>query len=172
MSEPFLSQPSLIYRDSYIAAWRELAEEGRFPSWNFDMLTAHFDEYLDVIRARETDPLPGFVPESTYWLIVGDQYVGTISIRHYLTPALRRFGGHIGYIIRPSYRGQGYGTLQCRLALNIARSMGLTRALITCDDNNVGSYKIIEANGGVLLDRVDNRRGVLTRRYWVDLSDG
>jgi len=45
--------------------------------------------------------------------------------------------------------------------------MGITDILITCDDDNIGSQKIIEANNGILQDTIDNERGVLTRRYWI-----
>ena len=62
---------------------------------------------------------------------------------------------------------KGYGSLLCKLAIEKARQRGVADILITCDENNIASSKIIEANGGVLLDRVDNRRGALTLRYWV-----
>lgn len=172
MTEPFLARPDMIYKDSYIAMWREFIAEKRYPSWNMDKLEAHFDEYVDVVHARETDPMPGYVPQSDYWLIVNGEVAGNTSIRHYLNAGLERFGGHIGYQIRPSMRRRGYGTLQCKLALDIMRQMGIPRALITCDDDNIGSWRIIEANGGVLQDKIDNGRGVLTRRYWVDTGAG
>lgn len=168
MSEdPFLARPHIQYKKSFIAAMREFAREGNRPPWNFDSLQNHFDEYVETVRAAETDPMPGYVPQTTYWLIVAGQYTGEIDIRHHLTPALERFGGHIGYRIRPSMRQKGYGTLQLKLALPHVWEMGIARALITCDDDNIGSQKIIEANGGILQDKVDNRRGVLTRRYWI-----
>jgi predicted acetyltransferase len=49
-----------------------------------------------------------------------------------------------------------------RAALPVARALGIDRALITCDADNVGSRKVIEHNGGV---RIDERNGRL--RYWV-----
>lgn len=165
----FLSPPAVQYKDSFIAAMREFHREGRNPDWNFESLEAHFEEYVVVQLAREHDPLPGRVPQTDYWLIVDNIYAGRISIRHHLNSSLEKFGGHIGYDIRPSMRHKGYGTLQCRLALAKARERGLERVLITCDDDNIGSQKIIEANGGVLLDKVDNGRPTLTRRYWIDL---
>ena len=42
--------------------------------------------------------------------------------------------------------------------------------LITCDDDNIGSSKIIEANGGVLENKIPNEdqgEYFLTRRYWI-----
>jgi len=169
MSEkPFLSRPHIQYKESFIAAAREFEREGRRPPWSYTALEAHFDEYVDTVSKNASDPMPGLVPQTTYWLIVDKQYAGTIDIRHRLTPSLRKFGGHIGYQIRPSFRKKGYGALQLKLCLPLVWKLGIERALITCDDDNIGSQKIIEANGGILQDKVDNGRSSLTRRYWVD----
>lgn len=167
---PFLTRPDERYKTSFIAAMREFQQEGRNPGWKLEMLAAHFDEWVDMERSKETAPLEGYVPETVYWLIVAGQYAGRISIRQQLTPALRKYGGHIGYDIRPSMRRKGYGTLQCRLALEKAKARGMEHILITCDDDNIGSAKIIEANGGILQDKIDVGRHALTRRYWIDLT--
>lgn len=163
-----LTRPESRYKASFIVALREFEREGQRPPWNYQMLEDEFDEYVATVRRAATEPLAGYVPQTTYWLIADQQFAGQIDIRHHLTPALRRFGGHIGYRVRPSMRRKGYGTAQLALALPLVWSMGITRALITCDDDNIGSQRIIEENGGVLQDKVDNARGVLTRRYWVD----
>lgn len=61
---------------------------------------------------KEGRNLPkGFAPESVFWLIDDEEFIGRASIRHELTPHLREIGGHIGYEIRPSKRRQGYGTM-------------------------------------------------------------
>lgn len=169
VSAPFLSRPDMAYKKSFIEATQEFLTggDGGF-TWKPEMLDRHFDEYVQVLLEHETDPQAGFVPQTDYWLIVnGDTYAGEIHIRHHLNDSLERFGGHIGYRVRPSMRRKGYGTEMCRLAIIEARKMGIGRILITCDDTNYGSQKIIEANGGVLYDKVDNGRGVLTRRYWI-----
>ena len=88
-------------------------------------------------------------------------------MRHHLNESLKRYGGHIGYKIRPSYRRRGYGALICKLGIQGGAQTGVGDILITCDDDNIGSSRIIEANGGVLQDKIDNGRGVLTRRYWI-----
>jgi predicted acetyltransferase len=91
-----------------------------------------------------------------------DHVVGRISLRHALTPWLLEVGGHIGYAVRPSARGRGYATRALALMLPVAAAHGIDPVLITCDDTNVASRKVIEANGGVL---EDNRNGKL--RFWV-----
>jgi predicted acetyltransferase len=172
MTEPFLTRPIIEYQDSVIAAFREFEKEGRTPPWHYDMLNFHFDEFVETLLARETDPQEGLVPQTDYWLIADGEFAGEINIRHALTESLERFGGHIGYRVRPSMRKKGYGTLQLQLVLPYCWAMGLERVLITCDDDNIGSYKIIEANGGVLLDKIDNGRESLTRRYWISKPSG
>jgi predicted acetyltransferase len=88
-------------------------------------------------------------------------------------PALEKKGGHIGYYIRPSQRGKGYGNLILHLSLEKARELGLKRVLVTCDDNNDASLKTIENNGGKLVDKIKGEGSVvLTRRYWIDLDKG
>ena len=47
-------------------------------------------------------------------------------------------------------------------ALPVARSLGIDRALHTCDEANLVSRKVIEANGGVLEDKNGDKV-----RYWV-----
>jgi len=37
--------------------------------------------------------------------------------------------------------------------LPVARSLGIDQALLTCDEDNLASHRVIEANGGVLADR-------------------
>jgi predicted acetyltransferase len=90
---------------------------------------------------------------------------GRVSIRHRLTDHLREIGGHIGYDIRPSARQRGHATAMFAAALPVARSLGITRALLTCDEDNIASRKVIEANGGVLEDKSSGKL-----RYWVPTS--
>ncbi|HEX2706374.1 MAG TPA: GNAT family N-acetyltransferase [Candidatus Lustribacter sp.] len=104
------------------------------------------------------------MPSTNRWLVGGSEFLGHLSIRHRLTPVLVELGGHIGYAIRPSARRRGYGTRQLALALPVARGLGLGRLLVTCDEDNIGSARIIERSGGVLEDVRGDKR-----RYWIDV---
>jgi predicted acetyltransferase len=165
-----LVRPDVRYKDSYIAAAYEYEAEGHWPLWNIPKLINHFDEYVEMLLLKETDPMPGWSAETVFWSVIGGEYVGRISLRHELIGNLLNYGGHIGYDVRPSMRRRGFGTKQLALCLQEARQRGFTRVLITCDDDNLGSIRIIEANGGVLEDKRDNGRPALTRRYWITLS--
>ena len=124
-----------------------------------------FAEFCEVsaAMARSDSPRPaGFVTATSLWMVEGDEVLGRVSLRHALTPFLLQVAGHIGYAVRPSARRRGVATRALALTLPIAASRGIDPALITCDVTNVGSRKVIEANGGVL---EDERAGKL--RYWV-----
>jgi predicted acetyltransferase len=124
-----------------------------------------FERFLAHLRQEgdtSAPPPPNWVHSSTYWWADGPEYLGSIRIRHALTPQLRESGGHIGYDIAPRVRRRGHGTAMLRAALPIAAQLGLAEVLITCDADNVGSRRIIEANGGV---PEDERASTL--RFWV-----
>jgi predicted acetyltransferase len=168
MAEPSLVRPHVRYRESFLAAAQEFIDEGY---WDWNPAWEDFPAYVAGLLARETEPIPPLVPDTILWLVDDDVvFLGNTSIRHELNESLSLYGGHIGYAVRPTARRMGYGTLICAQAIRHARALGIDRILITCDDDNIGSQKIIEANGGVLENRVDNGRPALTRRYWVEAA--
>jgi predicted acetyltransferase len=61
--------------------------------------------------------------------------------------------GHIGYSIVPWKRRRGYATRALQLLLPQARVEGLAYVEITTDADNIASQRVIESNGGVLLER-------------------
>jgi len=116
-----------------------------------------------VVDSREGNPRPaGFVPSTNLWWIEGDDYLGRVQIRHRLTPRLRDLGGHIGYHVVAAHRRRGHATAMLAAALPVAQAVGIECALVTCDADNVGSRKTIEANGGLFADQRGEKL-----RYWV-----
>ena len=140
---------------------------------NYDQARQDLPAYLRRLEldARGEDILPLHVPQTTYWLFDENGYMlGESRLRHTLNDDLLTFGGHIGYRVRPSVRRQGFATRLLALTLEKAREMGLTRVLVTCDDSNLASARVIEANGGVLENRLQPPGMLqLVRRYWIDL---
>jgi predicted acetyltransferase len=104
------------------------------------------------------------VPDPELWWVEETEFLGRVGIRHRLTPVLLEVGGHIGYDVRPSARRRGHATEMLRQALRIAHDLGIERALVTCDVDNVGSRTVIERNGGVF---EDERAGKL--RFWISV---
>lgn len=167
------AEPDLRFHESYVAAMREFhADSGwRPPFARIEIADiespAAFEAFVAVLRA---DPLPDTprpdwkVPQTTLWWVDGDDFIGRLGIRHSLTPALRKVGGHIGYDVRPSRRREGHASRMLAAARPIAAGLGLYRVLLTCDEDNIASRKVIEKNGGVLETAEDGKR-----RYWIDL---
>jgi predicted acetyltransferase len=71
--------------------------------------------------------------------------------------------------VLPAHRRRGYATEILQQSLIIIRAIGVDRVLVTCDDDNIGSMKVIEKCGGVLESVVtyDGDR-IGKRRYWID----
>ena len=175
---PALLPPDVRFRPSFAAAMEEFRAEGRGDPDDRSIVGRHlrdhgtdwadedtFGAFVAAIRADRLEETPrpeGFVPATELWWVEGDEFLGRTSIRHRLTPMLLEIGGHIGYDVRPSARRRGHATAMLGQALDVARELGIERALITCNVDNVGSRTVIERNGGVL---EDEREGKL--RFWV-----
>lgn len=128
-----------------------------------------FDRYLEHLEMKtETE---GRVPDSVFFLLDEEKnrLLGAVNIRHYLNAALLQEGGHIGAGVRPSERRKGYATEMIRLALIECKKLGIDRALVTCDKENVGSAKAIVKNGGVLENEFVNSDGEVEQRYWIKI---
>jgi len=167
--------PNVELAESYRELVAEFMEDGgpihpfpiKFPHDDFPKMLAQLAEY-----ARGEGLSDGFVPHSTFWLVRnGDTVVGVSNLRHILNDKLREEGGHIGYGVRPSARRKGYGKELLRQTLHRATGLGLERVLVTCDVSNIGSVRIIEANGGILdaVGYVESKDKVV-RRYWISTA--
>ena len=164
-----LVEPSAAQQAEFLAMAAEYALIGDL---RYQAGLSDFAGYLQRLHdfARGENLPPDRVRETAYWGVDDGLIIGSIRLRHSLTAALRQMGGNIGYDVRPSKRGQGYGTALLALTLERARSFGLSGVLITCDVVNLASVRVIEKNGGRLISqgRVDGY-AKLVARYWVDL---
>ncbi|WP_437923129.1 GNAT family N-acetyltransferase [Sorangium sp. So ce291] len=167
-----LVPPTERYRDSFLRGLREFRHEG-LPWWSGgDLETVEQDFAAFVARklAESNRRAETLVPKTHLWAVAEEQFVGRISIHRELNDALRVEGGHIGYDTVPSFRGRGVATEMLRQALPVARALGLTAVLLTCDDTNAASIRVIERNGGSLRDtKVLDANRPLKRYYWISL---
>jgi predicted acetyltransferase len=164
-----LVSPSVEWRESFLRAMAELQREG-LSWWLVGDITLASTDFAAFVARKLADAAPradGTVPATHLWAVADGAMVGRISIRHALNEALRVEGGHIGYDTVPSFRGRGFATEMLRLALPIARSLGLAEALVTCDDTNAASIRVIEKNGGVLRETRDLGATRPRKRYYV-----
>ena len=167
-----LVRPDVSYADSWFAAFEEFGRaffdgsgsngpiEGEMTRERFEALVAD--------RLAAADPATPVEPDRVHctflWIVEGDEFLGNLAIRHSLTPYLLEQGGHIGYSVRPSRRREGHASRALALSLPWCRDLGIDRVLVTCDVDNDGSSRTIEANGGVQEDIRGDKR-----RFWIDV---
>lgn len=165
-----LETAALAYKQEYI----DHGEDHINGSCGF-MKYPDYMEWLRMVRASEAGESPPFFARaSTYFTVrqSDGKIVGSIQLRHQLSKALEQSGGHIGYGICPSERKKGYATQQLNLVLQIARKIGLSRVLITCDADNTASAKTAIRCGGVLSwEGYSEEDDTVIQKYWIDLSD-
>jgi predicted acetyltransferase len=175
---PILVVPTVAVHSSFLAAWDEFGPEedrwmgartirGDEEEWSRRQAAdpAEFARMVAAIRTEadeKTELAPGLVHQTVLWFVDGVEFLGRLSIRHELTPPLLEVGGHISYGVRPSARRQGHATRMLAQAVPLAGGLGIDPVLVTCDLDNVGSRKVIQAAGGEL---EDERHGKL--RFWV-----
>jgi predicted acetyltransferase len=152
-----LVPPAEKYRETFLRALAEFQREG-LAWWSGGDLEDVEQDFAGFVAKRLAAP-----NKTHLWAISDDEhFVGRIGIHHELTDALRLVGGHIGYDTVPSFRGRGVATEMLRQALPVAHALGLAEVLLTCDDTNAASIRVIEKNGGVL------RETRLPKRYyWI-----
>jgi predicted acetyltransferase len=179
---PRLVSPSRKLHASFLEALAEYHAEGRHLELPADRLAEpdEFARYVAAVRAgvdrpgepdfyiadlrgdAPPEPWPdGYVPQSVYWWVAGDEYLGRLAIRHRLTPHLLEEGGNIGFEVRPSARRRGHATAMLAAALPLAAALGIDLARLDCDEDNAASRCVIEGNGGRL------ERGAAGSLYFV-----
>lgn len=167
-----LVAPTERLRATFLCARAEFRREG-LPWWvggDVELAERDFGAFV-AKKLADANPGDAAIPVTHLWAVAGDddeEMVGRVSVRHALDDALRVVGGHIGYDTVPSHRGRGVASEMLRQALPVARSLGLTRVLITCDDTNAASIRVIERNGGSLwATRALAASGLRKRYYWL-----
>ena len=108
------------------------------------------------------------VPTTRYWLIDNGLFIGNLSVRHYLNAFLLKVAGHIGYQVRPSMRCRGYGNAILQQGVQKAHERGIAPVLVTCDETNLASKKVIEYNGGQFENAASVDGSPIKKlRYWI-----
>lgn len=166
-----LVRPSIKYKKEYLNALEEAKDdtgETRLMAIGKDQAFEAFVKLLSE-NAKGINLAVGHVPSSTFWLIDKNEFIGRVSIRHKLNKKLLQHGGHVGYYIRKSKRKMGYGKKILKLGLGEARKLGIRKVMVTCDDDNLASIKIIEENKGILENIIEEGEDKnKLRRYWID----
>jgi predicted acetyltransferase len=158
--------PSIEALPSYVDALRQgWSPDTMRPQTATDQL-AEIDRdpvaFLESLVDREASGPPIPLPDGTFgrrlpgfhkWMWDG-AFCGSIGFRWQpgTTDLPPHVLGHIGYSVVPWKRRLGYATEALGLLLPDATAAGLEFVEVTTDLDNLGSQRVIEANGGVLLD--------------------
>lgn len=167
MSETVLVAPTVALRDTFLDGLRQFRAEG-LPWWS-EAYTGLAERDFGAFVAQKLDEVHHPLPKTQLWAVRDGVFVGRIGLFHRLDEALRHNGGHIGYDTVPSWRRRGGATDMLRLVLPVARDLGLSEVLLTCDADNLGSVWVIEGNGGVLIDSTKLPSGRCKSRYQISL---
>ena len=132
-------------------------------------------EYIKKCKDYECpETLPEGLVIATQFLFVREEdnrLVGMIQVRHYFNDYLSKYGGNIGYSIRPSERQKGYAKAMLSAVLPFCREINLEKILITCNDNNIASEKTILSNDGIYESTVyEPGENINLKRFWITLE--
>ena len=174
MEKIILVKPNLSYADEIIKYKEESLAESPIinGSAGLDRFSS-IEVWLEELKKRSCeDTVPkGLVPSSTYLAVrEKDNYiVGMIDIRHYLNEYLTQVGGNIGYGVRKTERNKGYAKQMLKLALEKCKELKIKKVLITCDEDNIASEKVI-LSANAKLEDIRNVNGENKKRFWIDLQ--
>lgn len=149
----------------YFNAWGEEQESIVPSATNFKRYKS-FQDFINNLEEREKTYE---VLNTTLFLIEDGKIIGSSNIRHYLNEFLMNYGGHVGYGVRPDMRGQGYASKILNESLKFLKSLNVEKALITCDEENIASRKVILNNGGVQDQSHIRGDGGVTNRFWIEI---
>lgn len=162
--------PNIQYKDAFLIMAKDLDSEGHWWGPPLQKIEQNFQSYLqkleDMRHGLNLDPNQASGTE--FWILHEQQIAGRLKVNDELKDWMKIRGGHIGYGISAPFRNKGLATSALQEALQFAKDKGLNDILMTCDDDNFGSIRVIEKNGGILQDKIlAEGRSIITRRYII-----
>ena len=171
-----LLHPNPKYIRSVFKAHHEQYQHGEITKEIWDETKSEIKDpvsFVKTIRNKSKDKglAPGQLPFTRYWLIDGDEYIGTLRLSKNISQEMKYNEGNMGYQIRPSKRKKGYGSEVLRLGLLKAKKIGLKQVYLNCSVDNTASQKIIKKNRGRLINnKKQNTRDASSLHYVIDLK--
>lgn len=170
-----LVRPSKAILPSYLEALSEgdfcNMALGAFADESPEAIASDPEEYIRKIS--DESPRKVMMPDgseftveehSLLWLVDGNRYLGSVSLRFSGDrEVIEDFGGHIGVAIRPALLNIGYGVKAARLAWKLAgayfKERGINAIYVSCNPENSASRRLIEHNGGKLIQEKSDAFG-------------
>lgn len=175
MEEFILTRPTSEYASQIVEYRQEFLNAGDSMDGTGSLRRIESpEEYIKVCREYEDLAMvPSHLVPATQFFFIrksDNRLVGMIQVRHYFNDFLEKFGGHIGYSVRPSERRKGYAKEMLKTTLLFCKEIGLDKVLISCIDGNIGSEKTILANGGIYESTVhEPNANEDLKRFWITL---
>lgn len=173
MDKCVLIKPDISFESDIQAFREEMIEanssmDGTGPLKRMDNIK-EWIEFNKRCENEETVPENWVTCEQYIYVREADnKIVGMIQFRHYFNEFLEKYGGHIGYCVRPDERRKGYAKMMLADCLNICKLYGLKKILITCIQGNEASKRTILANGGIYESTIYcEHNDVYLERYWI-----
>ena len=176
MDEITLISPTLGYADRIAEYRAEFPSDRMRVTYDPDRIPGldYLEQYENVTDwLRFCDSMAGKISWYMSVRTSDGKVIGFACLRHRLEydDDDDEFASHIGYSVRPSEQGKGYGREQLRLMLTKAKELGLDRVRLICRDINIGSNRVILENGGVYVDTIyGEESGLRINRYDIVLS--
>ncbi len=174
MKDVKLIEPSLIYKESFLEFAQDVKNTGYESYGLYTKAEEDFEEFVTDLTnsSKGINIQKGWSPCSSYWLIDDScEVVGVIRIRHRVDSDYLQMIGHIGYEIKSCRRKEGFGSKLLELGLAEAGKLGLEKVLITCNEDNIGSLRIIEKfNGAYKQSFIEGKTGKNVLQYEVSTN--
>jgi predicted acetyltransferase len=169
-----IAKPSIAHEQAFIAMVADFESRDPENATFYAAAKRGFEEYVQSLLDEELglNLAEDRVPCTHRWLLDEGAVAAVTGLRHNIdTPFLANEGGHIGYDVAPSWRGQGYGHMALQAALGEARTLGIGRVLLLADESNEASRRTIVRQGGELESIVFSEHwGQRVCRYWIRVS--
>lgn len=179
-----LVRPALEHLSSYVLAlqrgWSPQTQRPEAVREALERIARDPAAFLAAQEDREGRGAPVVLPDGsrvprlpsyTRWIWDGE-FCGRVSVRwQHGTAALPPTClGHIGYAVVPWKRRRGYATAALGMILTEVRQQKLPYVEVTTDATNIASRRVIEANGGTLIEefaKPASHGGALALRFRI-----
>ena len=159
-----LIKPGIDYWPNYVDAVRECKRAGNLiEQMNMSAHITNTVQENNVSKAmrefralEQVNSLPRYTnPCDHFWLLNGQQLIGIGVTRHYLSNDLEKNGGHIQYLVRPSFSRRGWEAKLLSLLIKECGKRGIKTALITYPGSNTIAAEAAKMAGGRVFDQVE-----------------
>ena len=97
-------------------------------------------------------------PTISYIMYVDKRPIGLLCLRTEIDENWKKWSGNFYYRVRVSDRKKGYGTKMLELGLKEFRKLSFKEIYGQSSAGNTASAKVIENNGGILLEEDEGTR--------------